>query len=218
MAAKPKPKGNGKNILTKKLGPLPVWVWVATAVGTYLAYRYFTGANASAAQVTTPSSTDSSGTTGTPTDTSGLTGGSVTGSTPDTSGYTAYSDILSQLEGQNASLTSALLAGESNYTASGLSSGGGGGSSSGSGAPASTVASKSPYISGGTQSTIPTSTPNFAQAAVAKTAAGAATGTKLAFGGVTSVKTLKNGATLTTYASGRKVEQAKGKSAYVVHQ
>lgn len=217
MAAKPKPKGKN-TFFTKKVGPLPVWAWVATAVGTYLAYRYFSGANASAAQATTPSSTDTTGMTGTPTDTSGSAGGTVTGSTPDTSGYTAYSDILSQLEGQNSSLTSALLAGESNYTTSGVTGVGDGGSSSGSGAPASTVTSKSPYISGSTQSTIPVSAKNFAQAAVAKTAAGAATGTKVAFGGVVSTKTLKNGATLTTYASGRQVEQAKGKSAYVVHQ
>ena len=38
----------------------------------------------------------------------------------------------------------------------------------------------------------------------------------VAFGGVTGTKTLANGATLTTYASGRQVEQAPGKSAYVV--
>lgn len=36
------------------------------------------------------------------------------------------------------------------------------------------------------------------------------------FGGVVSKTKLKNGATLTTYASGRQVEQAPGKSAYVV--
>lgn len=38
------------------------------------------------------------------------------------------------------------------------------------------------------------------------------------FGGVASVKKLANGATLTTYESGRQVEQAPGKSAYVVHK
>lgn len=213
MAAKPKAKG--KNFLTKKLGPLPVWVWVATAVGTYLAYRYFTTASSASSQ-TTPASTDTSGTVGTPTDTSGLGGGSVTGSTPDTSGYQAYSDLVSQLESQNANLLTAIETGLGGGTTGGAGSGGGGG---GGGGPISTSKYIVPNVNGGfTQSTIPASTSNFAQAAQAKTAAGAATGTKVAFGGVTSVKTLKNGATLTTYASGRQVEQAKGKSAYVVRQ
>lgn len=37
------------------------------------------------------------------------------------------------------------------------------------------------------------------------------------FGGIVSVVTLANGAKLTTYGSGRKVEQAPGKPPYVVH-
>ena len=217
MAAKPKPKGKN-TFFTKKVGPLPVWAWVATAVGTYLAYRYFSGASAS---TTTPAATDTTGATGTPVDTSGLGGGTVTGSSPDTSGYQPFSDLISQLESQNASLISAVLTYE----------GGLGGGTTGSypggmtdtnppptTSTTSAVASKSPYVNGGTQRTIPASTRNFAQAAVAKTAAGAATGTKVAFGGVVSTKKLTNGATLTTYASGRQVEQAPGKSAYVVHQ
>lgn len=36
------------------------------------------------------------------------------------------------------------------------------------------------------------------------------------FGGITAVKTLAGGATLTTFATGRQVEQAPGKTAYVV--
>lgn len=213
MAAKPKPKGKN-TFFTKKVGPLPVWAWVATAVGTYLAYRYFSGASAS---TTTPAATDTTGATGTPVDTSGLGGGTVTGSSPDTSGYQPFSDLISQLESQNASLLSAVLdqgglAGGTTGSSSGSGDGGGGGGGGGA------TASKSPYVNGGTQKTISASTRNFAEAAVAKTAAGAATGTKVAFGGVVSTKKLKNGATLTTYASGRQVEQAPGKSAYVVHQ
>lgn len=57
--------------------------------------------------------------------------------------------------------------------------------------------------------------PNFAQAAQARTAAGQASGTAVPFGGVVGVTKLKSGATLTTYATGRQVEQAPGKSAYV---
>lgn len=59
-------------------------------------------------------------------------------------------------------------------------------------------------------------TQNFAQAAQARTAAGRAAGVNVPFGGVTGIQRLKNGATVTTYASGRKVEQARGKSAYVI--
>ncbi len=212
MAAKPKPKGKN-TFFTKKVGPLPVWAWVATAVGTYLAYRYFSGASAS---TMTPAATDTTGATGTPVDTSGLGGGTVTGSSPDTSGYQPFSDLISQLESQNASLLSAVL--DQGGLAGGTTGSSSGAGDGGTGIDVVATTSKSPYVNGGTQKTIPASTRNFAEAAVAKTAAGAATGTKVAFGGVVSTKTLKNGATLTTYASGRQVEQAKGKSAYVVRQ
>lgn len=47
---------------------------------------------------------------------------------------------------------------------------------------------------------------------------GRATAGGPAFGGVVSVKTLPSGAKLTTYGSGRQVEQAPGKSSYVVHK
>jgi len=57
---------------------------------------------------------------------------------------------------------------------------------------------------------VPVSTPNFGSAAQAQA--------NPAFGGVTNVRTLPNGATVTTYADGRQVEQARGKSAYVIHQ
>lgn len=212
MAAKPKPKGKN-TFFTKKVGPLPVWAWVATAVGTYLAYRYFSGASAS---TTTPAATDTTGATGTPVDTSGLGSGTVTGSSPDTSGYQPFSDLISQIESQNASLLSAIL--DQGGLAGGTTGSSSGAGDGGTGIDVVATASKSPYVNGGTQKTIPASTRNFAEAAVAKTAAGAATGTKVAFGGVVSTKKLKNGATLTTYASGRQVEQAPGKSAYVVHQ
>ena len=62
----------------------------------------------------------------------------------------------------------------------------------------------------------PASTPNFAIAAAAKTAAANLAQAPVAFGGVTGTKTLANGSTITTYGSGRQVQQAPGKSAYVV--
>lgn len=62
---------------------------------------------------------------------------------------------------------------------------------------------------------IPASNPNFAAAASGRTIAAHAAGAPQPYGGVTATKKLANGATLTTYASGRQVEQAPGKNAYV---
>ena len=66
------------------------------------------------------------------------------------------------------------------------------------------------------QKPVPASSPSFASQASGKTAGAAAAQVPVAFGGVANVKTLPNGSTLTTYASGRQVQQVPGKSAYVV--
>lgn len=63
---------------------------------------------------------------------------------------------------------------------------------------------------------IPAATQHFGAAATRQTAAAHAAGKTPAFGGVTSTKKLAGGSTLTTYANGRQVQQAPGKSAYVV--
>lgn len=55
----------GGNILTKRIGPLPVIGWVIVAVGVYLVYRYIQNRNASTS-TSTPGSVD----TGIPTDVS----------------------------------------------------------------------------------------------------------------------------------------------------
>ena len=63
---------------------------------------------------------------------------------------------------------------------------------------------------------IPVATENFAQAAVAKSNALAAAGAAQPYGGVASTVTnKKTGVVTTTYASGRIVQQAPGKTAYV---
>jgi len=63
---------------------------------------------------------------------------------------------------------------------------------------------------------IPVATENFAEAAASRSAALGAAGMGQPFGGVTSTVTnKKTGVTTTTYASGRVVTQAPGKSAYV---
>lgn len=61
----------------------------------------------------------------------------------------------------------------------------------------------------------PASSANFAAEASAKSAAAIAAGANPRFGGVVATPTLATGAQLTRYASGRTVEQAPGKSAYV---
>ncbi len=85
----------------------------------------------------------------------------------------------------------------------------------------STAQQESPRYSAATlrvaQTPVPASSADFAAGAQARTAAGAAAGVPVPFGGVVGVRTLANGSTLTTYASGRKVQQVPGKSAYVVH-
>jgi hypothetical protein len=62
---------------------------------------------------------------------------------------------------------------------------------------------------------VPASATDFALAASAKTQGAARQQVPIAFGGVVGVSRTKSGATLTTYATGRVVEQAPGKTAYV---
>lgn len=63
---------------------------------------------------------------------------------------------------------------------------------------------------------IPVATSNFAEAAVARSAALSSVGVSSPFGGVTNVTTnKKTGVVTTTYGSGRVVQQAPGKTAYV---
>jgi len=59
--------------------------------------------------------------------------------------------------------------------------------------------------------------PPVSQTATSSSAA-AAHPDKQPFGGVTNVRTLPNGSTVTTYANGRQVQQAPGKSPYVIRR
>jgi hypothetical protein len=63
---------------------------------------------------------------------------------------------------------------------------------------------------------VPASSPAFAAQSVGKTQGAAAAQVPVAYGGVASVKRLPNGSSLTTYVSGRQVQQMPGKTAYVV--
>lgn len=239
MPTRTSPKQGG-SFLTRKVGPAPVWVWAVSVIGLYLAYRFYSGRTATVpAQTTTQAPTDQTGAgvsggggsfTGTPTDTSGVLGGASAPLGVE-SAFTAYSDLLSQLESQNAQLTSGLLQGglPGSVPAAGTPAASstptvasfGPAAETGPAAPISAPApsaSSAPAPSVLAHFPIAAANPDFSGAASAATAAYQQVGKPMPFGGVVSTRTLANGASLTTYASGRQVEQVPGKSAYVVRR
>ena len=54
--AKPGSKAGG-NVLTHKLGPLPVWGWFAVGLTMYILYKHFKGSSSNANAATTPAGT-----------------------------------------------------------------------------------------------------------------------------------------------------------------
>jgi hypothetical protein len=217
-APKAPPKGGKKGGatagLTRKLGPLPVWAWGAVLIGLYLAYRHFASAGTAAAAPLTPSSDASTGTLGTGSDTSGASGGGSGGGTltPDTPfgpGSDLYNALLAGLLAGGGGRTDNLVPGDTPSIPTSSPSPDAG-AAPGPAAVAPTVVSPAP------QARTPATASNFAASATHATLTAQASGGALRFGGVTSVKRLANGATLTTYASGHQVEQAPGKTAYVV--
>jgi hypothetical protein len=210
--------------LGRKIGPLPVWAWLLlAAVAGYIVYRRVKSSNqASTGPLveTTPQPVAAGAASATP-DTS--LGAVPSAGSPSDTGSTT-SDLVTALGGQQASLLDALearnqdvitLAGmqiQALQTGTALSSTNTqtqplvGSQPGGSNAPTTSYVQPQAV-------TVPTS-PAAAQTATRTSAA--STGGGQPFGGVTSVRKLKSGATLTTYASGRQVEQAPGKSPYVV--
>ena len=225
---KPPAGGAGKkagNILTRKLGPAPVWVWGAVVIGLYLAYRYYENnkASSTAAAAGDTGTTDSTDTT--PADSTSSGGASSTpadnssGSTPDaTDPYAAVDSLLT-----------ALLSGGAGAGASGGGGTGGGGSNPGIDIPPAVPFPGTPIAPGSVGETLPaapTATgvtsanpPHVGTVAATPAAPEAVTGKQItgaAYGGIVSTKKLASGATLTTFATGRQVEQAPGKAPYVV--
>jgi len=70
--AKKVPAAGGGNILTKKLGPLPGWGWLAVIVVGYLIYRHYNSGSSSTTDTTAAPTT-------TPTETIQTPGGTYTG-------------------------------------------------------------------------------------------------------------------------------------------
>jgi hypothetical protein len=105
-----------KGKLTKKVGPLPVWGWIAAGGGVFILYYYEHNKSSSTASAAAPAATDSGtvtpDTSGSGIDTSGITGtpGADTGYTPGSgthanrqgAGQTAITDALSALPAQIA--------------------------------------------------------------------------------------------------------------------
>jgi hypothetical protein len=213
--ADPPAKGKGSG-LTKKLGPLPLWAWASIGLlaGWYLYKRYSASAALTAAQVT-PAATAAAATPDTSLGTSASAGA------PTATDQTT-SDLISSLGGENASLISALT--QVNQNVSDLASSQIAYASTNTSLGAFNTQTQPAVASQPGGSNAPVMqymAPNVVApqagpgpAAVTATKSSAAGGP--VFGGVTGVKTLSNGATLTTYASGRQVEKVQGKSAYVV--
>lgn len=217
MAA-PSSQGGAGNGLKRKLGPLPVWAWALLgAVVVFWLFSRLRGTTAgSSAQATQQAQTDNV----TPAQAMGNT------ASTDTSGNAqATSDVVTALGGENASLLASIEAvnqdvlGLAQSQISYLTSQTALSSSTSETQPAVTSqpgGSNAPqifYVS--PQALAPSSSSPAPGAAAARSSAASTTGGQ-PFGGVTSVTKLKNGSTLTTYASGRKVQQVPGKSPYVV--
>lgn len=233
------PKGVGGR-LTAKVGPLPVYAWALIIVGVgYLAYRHYgggsgSGSGSSGLATSGAAGAAGSGAVGGAGDTSGAGGGSSTG-TGDGFGDNGYGQITALL-GQYGAQLDALGAQVGAGTPYAYDP-----SAAADFNSAATLQPKADgtyldtrVVNGVTQFTpIATSAPlantdpqhpystaasatNYAGSAQTATAAAKAAGKASPFGGVVSTKKLANGSTLTTYASGRQVQQVPGKSAYVV--
>lgn len=104
----PRPPGSaqGGNVLTRKIGPAPVYVWALAAVAGYLLYRHFAGAAASPSAVAVAPSTG---------DTSGATGAAGTGGSGD-SGAGIGGGGASPVDSLSADLISQLAGGLTGIT------------------------------------------------------------------------------------------------------
>lgn len=190
----PAQKAGVMGALTRKIGPLPFWAWALIGGALLYWYRSRTASSAAASTAASPTTLADGGSGSAGGDTGSGSGGGGGSSPPgDTTTGTGDSGVLPgyspfpRLVGTTGAVPS---------------------SSPGS----SPTAAQSPSFLKPTAA----ADPNFAADAAARSAAAIAAGVAPRFGGVTSTQTLKSGATLTTFGSGREVEQAPGKSAFVV--
>lgn len=210
---------NIKKLLTKKVGPLPAFAYPLIAVGGYVVYRKVSGGSSSTAATDQTAGTDQLG---------GGTGGE-------------YYDSAGNLYDANGNLIQAAnVPGNNGYPTTPVDTGGGGAGM----APASPTLDSSyldavnnafemgaqagQYASGALGGTYLGTAPNEGNASQpvkndAKPTASPVPPIPIpapsdVHGNISSVKRLLNGATLTTLAGGRQIEQAPGKTAYVVNK
>jgi len=101
---RPPGKAGAGNPLTRKLGPAPVYVWVAVAAVTFLLYRHFaTGSGAGGGLL------GGSGLTGTTSNPSGSTDTGASGGGGATAIDSLPADLIAQLFGTSAALNSQLV-------------------------------------------------------------------------------------------------------------
>lgn len=200
--AKPKPKGKG---LGKKLGPLPLWAWAVIGGVSVGAVWWYMGRNKQSTGVL--STTGSTGVS--PQDTTQ--GGYPSAATPPGQGLDQQTlqDALSQALsssgiGQFESWAQGTITQNENAIQSLQDSLGS--SLQGIQDSLSALASVAPLSSLG---------PNPNQGGATKQRTGKSAPSRTSR--VVSRKKLKSGATVTTYSSGRKVEQAPGRSPYVIY-
>lgn len=216
--------------LMHKYGPLPAWGWLGIGGGALYLYRKLHPGTSTGASSTTTSADDGSGFGGSFTPL-GDSGGAGSGGSSDDSGLPA--DVTGGGTGPDTVPALSDTNSTNGFGSTPAASGAGSARSGGGGVPTTAQvgalksdlpslsraefdnASASKAYSNPTLP-VPASTTNFAVASAAKTAGAAAAGVPIAFGGVADVKTNKQtGVTTTTYANGRIVQQAPGKTAYV---
>lgn len=56
----PAPSGKKENVFTRKIGPLPMWAWVAIISAVIIGYAYYKNKNAASTAATTAGTTDAS--------------------------------------------------------------------------------------------------------------------------------------------------------------
>lgn len=210
MAAKPKTLAKGKSkldiggALTRKFGPLPAWAYLLIVGGAVYWWRHRSSSTGAASTTTTADDGGGFGGSFTPTDGGGGGGGSSDAGTPDTPvtpGSSTVPDSTNDGAGTGSSPSS---------------------NPSASPAAKAKAAAATPGATSGTvvagQSVNPDAVARaFSSGPTAPIKAAETASATPAFGGVKST-VVKNGTTITTYGSGRVVEQAKGKSAYVAHK
>jgi hypothetical protein len=225
-----KPKSGKGSGLTRKLGPLPLWAWAAIgAVAGYFLWTKFLSGSAQPQQQQTAPGASPQPAPAPPLDTSGL--GAATGGV-DTSQNgqqdianalgSAFATQTQQITGALTQSNQDLLAGIDQELAAYLGGAGGAatgaprGSSKGNPTGATTTQTTTHPV---TYHPVSARTSNFAAAAKQQSAALKKQGSPQPFGGVVSVHHNKRtGVTTTSYANGRVVSQAKGKSAYVARR